>query len=352
MKIFGWTHSKLGNGSLHYRVHSPLVEVARQGLGDVVIGPNIDAENVADADVLVAHGLSNSQRFDQLAERADWLRDRVFVYEHDDDYLNVRADNPIFSLGAYDYDEYMAEVRPRVIQHLQMADLITVSVPHLASVYREHTDAPIVVLPNAIDAVLLEVAQPLRQPGEQLRVGWAGSGSHILDWRACADGIRYGLAKTGAHMVMMGADFRTMLRYRDTEYLPWADAMDAYYLPMTTWHVALAPLVDEVWNRSKSPLKALEAASFGIPVVAGDAEPYRDFIVHGETGFLCRTDDDWMRALRALGQDEEMRQEMGRKGREIAGRFTIQEWAAEWVGTYQRAVDAHRGSRLVVNSAS
>jgi glycosyltransferase involved in cell wall biosynthesis len=149
--------------------------------------------------------------------------------------------------------------------------------------------------------------------------------------------VRYGLAKTDAHLVLMGADYRGLVGYRDAEYLPWAGSMDEYYLPMTTWHVALAPLVDDEFNRSKSPLKALEAAAFGIPVVAGDAGPYRDFVVHGETGFLCRTDADWMKAIRTLGQDEELRREMGRRAREVARGFTTQAWASRWVGAYREA---------------
>jgi len=347
VKIFGWTWSSVGNGSFHYRLHQPLVEIARQGLAEAAIGPHLDAVSAQDADVVVAHGLFGHQRFTALGEMREWLSDRVFVYEHDDDYLGTRPDNPMFHGGRLTYEEYVARDRPEVVRHLQSADLITVSVPHLAEIYREHTDVPIVVLPNTIDAVLLEVPQPVRPPGERLRVGWAGSATHLLDWRACAAGVKYGLTKANAQMFMMGADFRPYLRYRDTEFLPWADSIDQYYLPMTTWHVALAPLVDEAWNRSKSPLKALEAAAFGIPVVAGDAAPYRDFVIPGETGFLCRSDDDWMRAIRALGQDEEMRREMGRNARAVAARHTVQEAARHSAAVYRQALEAKRGAAFL-----
>lgn len=346
MKIFVWSRLKLGNGSFHYRVNAPLTEAAWQDLATVTIGPDPSVEQAVEADVLVVQGLLQ-RHLEELVEKLP-ARPRVLVVENDDDHLNVRRDNPIFTAGPEpaDYDEYVDQVLPQIRRSLELADLITVSVPPLAQSYAEHTDTPIVVLPNTIDEVLLEVPQPLRTPGAQLRVGWAGSASHTLDWKVCASGVGYGLAKTDAHLVLMGADYRQLIGHRDAEYLPWANSMDAYYLPMTTWHVALAPLVDDGFNRAKSPLKALEAAAFGIPVVAGDAGPYRDFVIDGETGFLCRTDADWMNAIRALGQDEELRREMGRKAREVARQLTTQAWAPRWIEAYQAALDAKRGARV------
>jgi glycosyltransferase involved in cell wall biosynthesis len=336
VKIFVWTRAGLGNGGFHYRVNAPLTEAAWQGLARFEYGPQCGAA-AAEADVFVGQG-----PVQDLAAAAAGLppSQRITVLENDDDYLSPRPDNPMFSPGKVSYEDYREHVLPQIRRSLEKADLITVSTPHLAQAYAEHTDAPIVVLPNTVDEVLLEVPQPLRRPGEQLRVGWAGSATHTLDWKVCASGVRYGLAKTDAHLVMMGADYRRLVGYRDAEFLPWANSIDGYYLPLTTWHVALAPLVDDDFNRAKSPLKALEAAAFGVPVVAGDAGPYRDFVVHGETGFLCRSDADWMKALRTLGQDEELRREMGGKAREVARRFTTQAWAPRWIEAYQAAYDA------------
>lgn len=345
MKIFVWSTLKPGNGSYHYRVNAPMTEIAWQGLAHVSVGGDPTVPAGVEADVLVAHGLVQHA----LEEALDAMGPgrRVVVVENDDNHLDVRPDNPMFQIGDLTHDSYVAGVLPRIRRSLEIADLVTVSVPYLAEAYARHTESPIVVLPNTIDEVLLEVPQPLRAPGQQLRVGWAGSPSHTLDWKVCASGVRYGLAKTDAHLVLMGADYRPLIGYRDAEYLPWAGAIDEYLLPMTTWHVALAPLVDDEFNRSKSPLKALEAAAFGIPVVAGDAGPYRDFVVHGETGFLCRSDADWMKAIRALGNDEDLRREMGRQAREVARQFTTQAWATRWVEAYQAAYEAKYAGALV-----
>ncbi|HWU22181.1 MAG TPA: glycosyltransferase [Nocardioides sp.] len=339
MRIFVWTPGTIGQGSFHYRVNAPLSEATWQELATFTYGSDCAVPEAVGAEVFVGHGPVSD-----LATMGAWLsqtgRRRICVLEHDDDYFSPRPDNPMFGPDKISYEEYVAEKLPGIRRSLEGADLITVSTPYLAETYAQHTDAPILVLPNTIDEVLLEVPQPLREPGEQLRVGWAGSATHQLDWRVCADGVRYGLAKARAHLVMMGSDFRSMIGYRDAEFIPWAGAIDEYYLPLTTWHVALAPLADDAFNRSKSALKALEAGAFGVPLVASDAGPYRDFVVHGETGFLCRTDSDWMKALRALDQDEEMRRAMGLRAREVARTYTTQAWAPRWIEAYRTAFEA------------
>ncbi|GAB4010166.1 glycosyltransferase [Nocardioides ultimimeridianus] len=348
MKIFVWTRAGLGNGGFHYRVNAPLTEAAWQGLARFDFGAQLGVGAAVGADVIVGQG-----PVQKLADAVEELstvapRPRIAVLEHDDDYLSPRPDNPMFAADRITHEQYVARVLPEIRRSLERADLVTVSTPYLAETYAQHTDAPIVVLPNTIDEVLLEVPQPVRRPGEQLRVGWAGSATHVLDWRVCADGVRYGLSKARAHLVMMGADFRGLVGYKDAEFLPWAGSIDEYYLPLTTWHVALAPLADDAFNRSKSALKALEAGAFGVPLVASDAGPYRDFVVHGETGFLCRTDSDWMKALRALSQDEEMRRAMGLRAREVARSFTTQAWAPRWIEAYRAAYGAKFPADAVV----
>jgi len=339
VKIFVWTRAGLGNGGFHYRVNAPLTEAGWQGLARFSSGAELGVLDAVQADVIVGQGPVQNlgAAVEELGQLAPYPR--IAVLEHDDDYLTPRPDNPMFALDRITHEEYVATVVPQIRRSLETADLVTVSTDYLAETYARHTDVPIVVLPNTIDEVLLEVPPPVREPGQQLRVGWAGSATHTLDWKVCADGVRYGLTKARAHLVMMGADFRPLIGYRDAEFLPWAGAIDEYYLPLTTWHVALAPLADDPFNRSKSALKALEAGAFGIPIVASDAGPYRDFVVHGETGFLCGRDDDWMKALRALAQDEEMRREMGRRAREVARTFTTQAWAPRWIGAYRAAYD-------------
>ena len=100
---------------------------------------------------------------------------------------------------------------------------------------------------------------------------------------------------------------------------------------------AIAPLADIPFNYSKSHLRALDAAALGIPVIAQDLPPYREFVVDGVTGYLVSTHDEWRARLTELINDEQAREEMGRKAREVAAGHTIQEHWVRWQAAYEMA---------------
>jgi glycosyltransferase involved in cell wall biosynthesis len=342
MKIFGWTASPVGGGSLRYRISVPLAEAQHQGLAVWHYGKSFSAGQASAIDVLIGHGLYTPDSltlFETLQKRDD---SPLLVLDHDDDYRNIRADNPALA-DLPNYEFYLTHLVPAAEKLLQVADLVTVSVPHLVEQYRQFTDAPIVVLPNTFDAVLLDVPQRRREPGEQLRVGWSGGTTHALDWQVEAPGIAHALRKTGARLVLMGYDPRHVVKYADNEFHDWKRNLDEYYLVLTTYHVAICPLADDMFNRSKSPLKALEASALGIPVIASDVRPYQDFIIDGETGFLIRREHEWARALRALANDEDMRLEMGAAARRHAAQFATPARAKDWIDTYQAAYQRKYG---------
>lgn len=62
---------------------------------------------------------------------------------------------------------------------------------------------------------------------------------------------------------------------------------------------------------SKSEIKWLEAAMFGIPSVVSNTATHEDVIHHGTTGFLCETSQDFYNALEELISKPEKRKQVG-----------------------------------------
>ena len=56
------------------------------------------------------------------------------------------------------------------------------------------------------------------------------------------------------------------------------------------WHIGLAPLLDTPFNRSKSPIKAMDYAAMGLAVLASDTPVYRGSIADGPAGQLVAND--------------------------------------------------------------
>lgn len=333
MRIKGVTRQWEGGG--YYRVRQPLDELAKHGHetschmaktdvtgddADLIVGQFIGGQSVitgtsgvaVNAVTLVHHW------WRELA------RDAKLVYELDDDPFEIESHNP-------QYQHYANPASHDSISFcLQVANLVTVSTPMLAE--RMRTINPnVVVLHNRIDESVLTMQRPKQ---DKLTIGWAGSFSHLQDIKECAYGLRKILDRNpGVEAHFIGSDFQRLIG-RPVRFTPWCvNTMDYYKL--IDFDIGLAPLLPTRFAETKSHIKALEYAALGIPVIASDTAPYRDFVIDGVTGFLVRQDHEWAARLRELINDEAMREEMGAKARELASQWTIQTGWKEWENAYK-----------------
>jgi SAM-dependent methyltransferase len=317
-KVLGLPYNP--DGTAHYRFDLPLGSLAHHG-HRAAVTPYAQASDdlVADADVVVA------QRPALEVQVAAWQRWRrlgpALVYETDD---LITDPDPSGLSNWLD-----PEMRAGAETCLRTADLVTVSTPALAEALAGY-NPNVAVLPDCVPAALLEVQRPRC---EKTVVGWAGGTTHLQD----IDLIRDVLATTadlpGVELHFLGCDFSPLAR-RAARFTPWQVSPWDYYA-VVDFDIALVPLADTAFNRCRAPIKALEMAALGIPVVASDVEPYRYVVVDGVTGFLCSDERDWHAAVRTLVHDPAMRQEMGAKARDAAAAYTIEEHWPRWAAAYQ-----------------
>ena len=61
----------------------------------------------------------------------------------------------------------------------------------------------------------------------------------------------------------------------------------------------MAPLVEDEFSRSRSPIEAMHYAALGVSMVVSEVPAYRSIVRHNETGLLVANDPDRRQALRA-----------------------------------------------------
>jgi glycosyltransferase involved in cell wall biosynthesis len=332
MKIKGVTRQWEGGG--YYRIRQPLDELARHGHETWCEAAKSDVKP-GDANIIVGQLIGGqattpvSDVYATVLVHAWWrdlYRHAALVYELDDDPFELEPTNPA-------YEVYANSIAHDSIRHcLEIANLVTVSTEPLGERMSKY-NKNIAIVKNCIDESLLEMQRPQR---DRLTIGWAGGASHIMDLRS----ISYGLKQTMRHhkdvdVHFVGADMRPFVKApREIRHTPWVEDTMEYY-KLIDFDIGLAPLVPTVFAETKSHIKALEYAALGIPVIASDAAPYRDFVIDGVTGFLVRRDHDWAHRLRDLINDDAMRLEMGVKARELASHWTIQKGYRQWEVAYQ-----------------
>jgi glycosyltransferase involved in cell wall biosynthesis len=213
--------------------------------------------------------------------------------------------------------------------------VVTVSTEPLAEVMRR-INPNVRVVPNMVPAALLDLPDVRRTDGV-VTVGWAGSHTHAMDFAEIASElVRFFPRNPNCEYHAIGGLFPSMqgLSAKHVRISSWKDNVWDYYRALD-FHVSLAPLRPHVFNRSKSPVKALEMAARGIPIVASDVGPYPGFVRHGKTGFLAVRPHEWPKYLRELVDDMAMREEMGAAARSLAAAHTIEGGWQRWVEALQ-----------------
>jgi glycosyltransferase involved in cell wall biosynthesis len=321
-----------GSGCAYYRVIQPLEELARHGHDVTLVsavqddgGPGVTIGQAAGNDVVVA------QRWNNHAAMGSWRRmsqASKLVYETDDD---------VFSVDQVNWSAYCiysrADVQDAVSFSARTASLVTVSTEPLAKVMREHSDN-VVVLPNHIPAYVCDVERPR---ADRLVIGWGGGASHAQDVSLIARPVRRFLERNpGWDMHLKGVDYRPTIRHPRVRFSPWLHIVDdarAYY-GSADFDIGLAPIYPSVFAASKSAIKALEYGALGIPVIASDCEAYRDYVLHGVTGFLVKRDHEWLGYMQELANDAGLRESMGAKARELARQHCIDNGYRLWEQAY------------------
>ena len=99
------------------------------------------------------------------------------------------------------------------------------------------------------------------------------------------------------------------------EFRPWSSVSEAGDL--ATADIGVSWLADNPYNRGKCGLRTLQYMAAGLPVVANRIGVSEEMVVHGKTGYLASTPDEWAESVARLAENPALRREMGAAGRRL-----------------------------------
>lgn len=319
MKLFWWSADE--GGCAFYRMHSP--SKALELLGHTSEVSPMVAPSWTHVDAFVGQRVSKEQpslMWNELADRGD-VR---LVFDADDDYFNL---DPGFDEGIEFYGR--PDVQQRIGENLRRADVVTVCSDVLAENFSKY-NSNIVVIPNGLPADLLNWQQPEH---DGVVLGWAGTKPSLPGFVEAMPQIRRFLDRTKKDVLLhtVGVPSRVLKPICGMDFLCTDFVQGTLeYLKACQFDIWLAPYHRSPYTHAKGATKALEAAFLGIPIIASDIRPYRDFVKHGETGFLVKQEHEWGKYMRLLVEDEDARREMGLRARIQATNFVIEGLALQW----------------------
>jgi len=330
------------DGCTLHRVLLPITELQRQGY-KADWGDRYDdrlAQLAGDYEAIILPRLhwpvterKKSERWVNALHRAGI----AVIFETDDDMFSEDFIRRIMWKDLYTR-EYAEERRECLTYAVRMSDGVTVSCQRLATMVRQITDKPVIVVPNYIDLrwwKRIQKAAPRIVPNTT--IGWAGSFRPDSDIEIMA--IAWGrVARKHPEIkfVIQGRDLKIIYdnvppeQVVQLEWLP----IDSYPAALVNVDIGCCSLADTKFNRAKTYLKALEYGATGCAVVASPTV-YGQIIVDGVNGHLAATVDEWECALLQLLENYDHRRQMAKAlqaqvRREHSLELNAWRWLAAW----------------------
>ncbi len=371
MKITYFVQSE--GGCDYYRAISPLDTAGRYGAAEVErrtpLNVVMDAEYRPEelekdmkADIFV---ITRPMEVDILRRVKDFAKQFAtgakVVIDYDDNMFNVSplsrayqyhgtnqvkltlqdgTEHPLWVDGKNIDTKRNAENMAYIRKALEEADAVTVTTEILAEKFRPFCKK-VIVLPNCVDLNRWKKL-PLMSDG-RIRLAWGGGDSHWEDLRLLKPVLPAILEKyPNVDLVMSGwmpHGFIDEFPRGRVIFNQW-EHFEAHPLrsAITNPDIALIPLVDNEFNRCKSPIKWIEAGALSVPSVVSYVSPYKELETLSDLNhsvFVDNEADSWIEGISLLIENETVRREIGAAARTVVEKhFDINKQHKQWVDAY------------------
>lgn len=176
-----------------------------------------------------------------------------------------------------------------------------------------HVGAPWVeVLPTVIDIDRYSISASTAH-SDVLSIVWIGSPSTAHYLALLCEPLQRLAVELPFVLRVIGA-CGVELTGVQVENVPWTE--DTEVEALSSCDVGIMPLEDSPWEQGKCGYKLIQYMACRLPVVASAVGANVDIVQDGTSGFLARTADDWVAALRQLLSSSALRHAMGQAGRD------------------------------------
>lgn len=196
--------------------------------------------------------------------------------------------------------------------------------------YFSHYNNNITVIPTAVDT---ERFKPSEVKSASLLIGWSGSSSGFDYLYAIEAELKKVLDdKTDWKLSIVSnkePEFK-VLQPQQWIFTQWTPENEVSTIQDMS--IGIMPLSDDEWTRGKCSYKMLLYMACGVPVVVSDVGMNTEILAAAEVGFGINKLSDWSVLLCQMIEDEVLRVECGRQGRQLAeAEFSLTTCNQKWL---------------------
>jgi glycosyltransferase involved in cell wall biosynthesis len=238
----------------------------------------------------------------------------------------------------------------KTLKIIEKAALVFAGNQYLAD-YAKQFNKKVVIVPTTIDT---HYYQPKEKSAnkEAVCIGWSGSFSTIEHFALAIPALKRVKEKykDKVQFKVIG-DSSYYCKELDTQGEPWIAATEVENLSQID--IGIMPLPDSEWAKGKCGLKGLQYMALGIPTLMSPVGINSTIIQHGVNGFLPKDEDEWVKYLSLLVEQEHLCQQIGTAGRKtVFDQYSVNAWKQKYLQFFNQLTEksAAKEDRLPVGN--
>lgn len=281
------------------------------------------------------------------------------IYEIDD--IIVKDDIPDYNRCKVAFES--KEILESCVEMMKLSDEISVTCQYMKDYYINKTgNKKITVIPNYPAKMWMDghydvfkLQKDYQRNKKKPRIAYIGSGTHIDvmnktnqkdDFAHVVDDIIS--SRKDIQWVFIGCfplACKPFIDRGEMEFVQWFPLLELWKAYTTTnINAVIAPLQNNTFNKAKSNIKYLEAATCGIPGVFQDLVTYKDAPIKFGTGA------ELIDQIKVLTKDEGVYMKYSKKAREYAEGMWLDDHLDEFVELYTTKYGAKERKALLRNN--
>lgn len=192
------------------------------------------------------------------------------------------------------------------------------------------------IIPTVVDIDKYPNSPSGQSSTDTFTIGWIGSPSTAKYVEEIGAALSEICDDDNTKIILIGAG-KVKLPGVNYKKLEWSE--DSEINNLRLFDVGIMPLSDGPWERGKCGFKLIQYMACELPVIASPVGVNSVIVEDGRNGFLAKTIADWVRVLRFLRDDKEMRKRMGKAGRKkVEEQYCVQVTAPKFVVLMKKAL--------------
>jgi glycosyltransferase involved in cell wall biosynthesis len=205
-------------------------------------------------------------------------------------------------------------------------DKVVAGNEYLANLFRAE-GATAAILPTVVDPQHYHVKT--HAPTDSPALVWIGSNSTLKYLSQILPTLAQAAQRVpGLNLITIG-DVALTNPPIPTAHVNWTPHTEA--VALVRGDIGIAPTPEDRWTLGKCGFKIIQYMATGLPAIASPVGASREIVVENQSGFLPKTDSEWIEAIATLAVDPVKRQSFGAAARKrVEENFSLNRAADFW----------------------